>query len=33
MTMEEIVQAEIEKNRAYSEFNKKIANEIWGWNK
>lgn len=30
MTIEEMVQQEIEKNRAFSEFNKKVVREIWG---
>lgn len=30
MTIEEMVQAEIEKNRKYVEFNREIARSIWG---
>ena len=30
MTIEEMVQQEIEKNRAFNEFNKNVAREIWG---
>lgn len=30
MTMEELCKQEMEKNRKYDEFNKKIVKEIWG---
>lgn len=30
MTMEELAKQEMEKNRAYAEFNKIIAKQIWG---
>lgn len=33
MTTEEIVKQEIERNRAFAEFNKQIAREIWGGNR
>lgn len=33
MTTEEIVKQEIERNRAFAEFNRQIAREIWGWDK
>ena len=33
MTIEEMVQKEMEKNRAYAEFNRAIAKEIWGWDR
>ncbi len=33
MTIEEMAQQEIIRNRAMAEFNKNIAKDIWGWNK
>ena len=32
-TIEEIVQEEMENNRALADLNRTIAQEIWGWNK
>ena len=33
MTIEEMAQQEIIRNRVMAEFNKNIAKDIWGWNK
>lgn len=33
MTIEEMVEQEIIKNRALAEFNREIAREIWGGNR
>lgn len=33
MTIEEMVEQEIIKNRALAEFNREIAKQIWGWDK
>ena len=33
MTIEEMARLEIEKNRAYAEFNRAIAKEIWGFDR
>ncbi len=33
MTIEEMVEQEMRRNRALAEFNKEIAREIWGGNR
>lgn len=33
MTIEEMVEQEIIKNRAFAEFNREIVREIWGGNR